>query len=135
MFSCGSCDLRSHLNRCRCNTVINGSYREFVYMNGSNREFVFVNGSNGEFSVMNGSNGELSIVNGSNGQSGIYNSESQFIGDIGDNLEFASGVNVSITSSLLTKSVTNFLFGRVEVRITVLGVAKFIPSMELTRYR
>merc|ERR1712140_29777 len=27
------------------------------------------------------------------------------------------------------------MFGRVEVRITVLGVAKFIPSMKLTRYR
>ena len=67
-------------------------------MNGSNREFVYVNGSNWELSIMNGSNRELSVMDGSNRQSRIYSSESQFIGDISDSLEFAVGVNILVTS-------------------------------------
>merc|ERR1712156_1245932 len=56
MFSFSCFDLRSFFNRRGCNTVVNGSYREFIFMNGSNWEFSIMNGSNWELSVMDGSN-------------------------------------------------------------------------------
>merc|ERR1711899_21076 len=68
-----------------------------------------------------------------NGQSRILSSESLSIGDIGDSLEFASGVNILITSLYSSKCVSNFVFGGMEVRVAILGVAKFIPSSKLTR--
>ena len=98
MFSFSCFDLGSFFNWGGCNTVVNGSYREFIFMNGSNREFVYVKESNWEFSIMNGSNRELSVMDWSNRQSRIYSSESQFIGNISDSLEFAVGVNILVTS-------------------------------------
>ena len=98
MFSFSCFDLGSFFDWGGCKTVVNRSYREFIFMNGSHREFVYVNGSNWEFSIMNGSNWELSVMNGSNRQSRICGSESQFIGDISDSLECAGGVNILVTS-------------------------------------
>ena len=82
-------------------------------MNGSHGELIFMNGSHWEFSVMNW-------------ESGIFGSESEFISDISDGLEFTVGVNVLVTSGFLTETVSDFMFGRRPVGITVLGVAEFI---------
>ena len=82
-------------------------------MNGSHGELIFMNGSHWEFSVMNW-------------ESGIFGPESELISDISDGLEFAVGVNVLVTSGFLTETVSDFVFGRGPVGITVLGVAEFI---------
>merc|ERR1719319_1299530 len=91
-----------------------------VYLNGSHGELVFMNGSHWEFSVMNW-------------ESGIFGPESELVSDISDGLEFAVGVDVLVTSGFLTETVSDFVFGRRPVGITVLGVAEFIPSSKLTR--
>ena len=85
-----------------------------------------MNGSHGELVFMNGSHWEFSVVNGSNWESGIFGPESELVSDISDGLEFAIGVNVLVTSGFLTETVSDFVFGRRPVGITVLGVAEFI---------
>ena len=85
-----------------------------------------MNGSHGELIFMNRSHWEFSVVNGSNWESGIFGPESELISDISDGLEFTVGVNVLVTSGFLTETVSDFMFGRRPVGITVLGVAEFI---------
>ena len=46
-------------------------------------------------------------------------------------MEFASGVNILITSLYSSKCVSNFVFGGMEVRIAILGVAKFILKFKM----
>merc|ERR1739844_414161 len=89
-----------------------------------------MNRSNGELSIMNGSYGKFGNVNGN---SGIFNTESQMIGYIVDGLEFSGGIDVLVTAGYTSKSIANFVFGRVEIAVTVLGVSKFILSSELAR--
>ena len=116
MLSFSSNNLRSFFGSDGCNSI----------KNGSNREGIFVNGSHGELVFMNGSHWEFSVVNGSNWESGIFGPESELVSDISDGLEFAIGVNVLVTSGFLTETVSDFVFGRRPVGITVLGVAEFI---------
>ena len=116
MLSFSSNNLRSFFGSDGCNSI----------KNGSNREDIFVNGSHGELIFMNGSHWEFSVVNGSNWESGIFGPESELVSDISDGLEFTVGVNVLVTSGFLTKTVSDFVFGRSPVGITVLGVAEFI---------
>ena len=82
-----------------------------------------MNGSHGEHVFMNGSHWEYSVVNW---ESGIFGPESELVSDISDGLEFAVGVDVLVTSGFLTETVSDFVFGRRPVGITVLGVAEFI---------
>merc|ERR1711971_963882 len=94
-------DLRSFFGSDGCSSI----------KNGSNRDGIFVNGSHGEFSVMNW-------------ESRIFGPESELVSDISDGLEFTVGVNVLVTSGFLTETVSDFVFGRRPVGITVLGVAE-----------
>ena len=61
-----------------------------------------------------------------NGQSGVSHSEAQSVGDIVDGLEDAIGIDVLVTSSNTGESVSRLLLGRVQVGVSVVGVAKFI---------
>ena len=124
MLGFSSNNLRSFFGSDGCNSI----------KNGSNREGIFVNGSHGELVLMNGSHWEFSVVNGSNWESGIFGPESELVSDISDGLEFAVGVNVLVTSGFLTETVSDFVFGRRPVGITVLGVAEFILKKELIKY-
>ena len=72
---------------------------------------------------MNGGNGEGSIMYG---QPGIGHSETQSVGDIVDSLEDAIGINILVTSGNPGESISGFLFGRVQVGISVMSVTKFI---------
>ena len=67
-----------------------------------------------------------------NGDSGILNSESQMIGYVVDGLEFSGGIDVLVTAGDTSKSITHFVFGRVEIAVTVLGVSKFILKFKNT---
>ena len=40
---------------CGCNSIINRSNRQDIFVNGSYGELIFINGSHGEFSLVNGS--------------------------------------------------------------------------------
>jgi hypothetical protein len=113
MLSFSSNNLRSFFRSNGCNSIINGSHREDIFVNGSHGELIFMNRSHWEFSVVNG-------------ESGIFGSETKFVSNISDGLELAVGVDVLVTSGFLTETVSYFMFGRRPVGITVLGVAEFI---------
>ena len=118
MLGFSSNNLRSFFRSDGCNSIINGSNREDIFVNGSHGELVFMNGSHWEYSVVNW-------------ESGIFGPESEFVSDISDGLEFAVGVDVLVTSGFLTETVSDFVFGRRPVGITVLGVAEFILQKKI----
>ena len=91
-------DVRSFFRSSGCNSIINGSNREDIFVNESYGELLFINGSYGEFSVMNGSNLEFEI----------FSPESELIGNISDSSEFSVRDDILVTSSFLTKIVSDF---------------------------
>ena len=70
-----------------------------------------------------------------NGQSGVSHSEAQSVSDIVDGLEDTIGIDVLVTSSHTRESVSRFLLGRVQVGVSVMGVAKFILKLLILDFR
>jgi len=95
MFSLGLGDLRSILNRGRCNTIVNGSNGELVYVNGSWFLNTFENGCNGELVFVNGGDGKFDLGGGGgNGQVGGLDTESQTVSNVVGGLDDAVGINI-----------------------------------------
>merc|ERR1712072_742656 len=65
------------------------------------------------------------------GQVGSLNTESKTISNVVDSLDDSVGVGVAIRSSYSTIGVSGFLFGRVQVSITISKVSEFILRLEL----
>merc|ERR1712223_1022220 len=81
-----------------------------------------------ESSVVHRSHRKLSIMHR---QSGVGSPESQSIGHIGDSLELSISIDVLVASGDAMVCIAHFMLSRVDVRVTILGVAKLIPSGEL----
>jgi len=95
MFSLGGSDLRSVLNRFRCNTGVDGSNGEGVFVNGSGCLFTFENGCNGELVFVNGGDGKFDLGGGGgNGQVGGLDTESQTVSNVVGGLDDAVGINI-----------------------------------------
>merc|ERR1719266_2729037 len=104
----GSNDLRGVLNGFGCHAIkdwrdssVDGGYREF------------------------------SVVHRSHRQPGVGSPESQSIGHVGDSLELSISIDVLVASGDAMVCIAHFMLCRVDVRVTILGVAKLIPSGEL----
>jgi len=92
MCSLGLSDLRSILNRGRCNTIVNGSNGESVFVNGS---FTLENGCNGELVFVNGGDGKFDLGGGGgNGQVGGLDTESQTVSNVVGGLDNTVGINI-----------------------------------------
>ena len=124
-FGCGY--FRSVFDWFRCDSVIDGGNGSNSIIDRGNGKLIFMNGGNGKLSIMNGSYGKFGNVNGN---SGIFNTESQMIGYIVDGLEFSGGIDVLVTAGYTGVSIAHFVFGRVEVAVTVLGVSEFILKLK-----
>ena len=102
-FSLSSSNFRGVNNRFRCDAIVDNGFR----------------GN----SVIDGGNGQSGVVDG---QSGIGDTESQCIGDIVDGLEFTGGIDVLVASGYTSVAISDFVFLRVDVAVTVFGVSEFI---------
>jgi len=92
MFSLGSSDLWSVLNRLGSNTLVNRCNGELVYVHGSN---TLVNGCNGELVFVNRGDGKLDDGGGrGDGQVGGLDTESQMVSDVVGSLNDAVGINI-----------------------------------------
>jgi len=131
MFGLGSSDLRGVLNRLGCFSIEDGSNGESVFVDGS---FTFENWGNGEFVFVDGGNERLNLWDGrGNWQVSGLNTESQMISNVLSGLDDTIGINIVESSGDSSVGVSDFVFLRVDVSITVLEIAKFILSLELRR--
>merc|ERR1719474_1571619 len=64
------------------------------------------------------------VVDGGNGQTGVHGAETGTIGNIGDGLQLAVGVNVAVATGHTAVGVSNLVLHAVEVGITVVEVAE-----------
>ena len=119
-FCFGCSYFRSIFDWFRCNSVIDGGNGSNAIIDRGNRKLSVMNGCN---SVIDGCYGKFGNVNG---YSGILNTESQMIGYIVDDLEFSGGIDVLVTAGYTGVSIAYFVFGRVDVAVTVFTVSEFI---------
>jgi len=70
---------------------------------------------------------------GGDRQVGGLDTESQTVSDVVSGLDDAVGINIRVTSLDATVAVSDFVFLRVDVSITILKIAEFILSLELRR--
>merc|ERR1712223_842092 len=98
---------------------------EGIFMNWCN---TFEDWCNWEFVFMDG----LSKFNcWGNWQVGSLDTESKTISNVVDSLDETVGIGVAVRSSYSTIGVSGFLFGRVDVSISVSEVSEFILRLEL----
>merc|ERR1719206_751482 len=78
--------------------------------------------------VEGGSNGELGVENR---ETRVSNSESSSVSNVLNLLKLTIGINIRVSSGDSSIGVSNLSLGRVEVRVTIVQVAKLILGLEL----
>merc|ERR1719206_1118827 len=87
-----------------------------------------VDRGNGELGVEGGSNGELGVENR---ETRVSNSESSSVSNVLNLLKLTIGINIRVSSGDSSIGVSNLSLGRVEVRVTIVQVAKLVLGLEL----
>merc|ERR1719320_123841 len=78
--------------------------------------------------VESGSNGEVGVENR---ETRVSNSESSSVSNVLNLLKLTVGIHIRVSSGDSCIGVSNLSLGRVEVRVTIVQVAKLILSLEL----
>merc|ERR1711974_302320 len=118
MLSGGSSDFRGYLGGSGGHSGVYRGYKRLGVEGGGN-------------SIIDGSNGEHSVEFGANWETRILNTESKSISDVSDGLKDSVGVDIRVSSVDSSISVSDLLFHRVDVGISVVEVSEFILGMEL----
>merc|ERR1712180_585097 len=97
----------------------------------SSSNFSSVNWSNWQVWVEGWSNQRLRVEGWSNWQIGGLDLESPAISNVAHSLELIVGINKRVATRHSNKGVANLMLGRIDVGISIAGIAKFILRVEL----